>query len=78
MKVAEKYSRYGILSCKERKEGNIKCAEAVYPHVPKDKPVGKVTSLSEQSFSWNSGKKRVYESWKEAQATQEYKGVMRL
>lgn len=69
MKVADKYSRYDVLSCKEKKEGNIKYAEAVYPRVPKDKPVGKMISLSEQSFSWNSGKKRVYESWKKAQAT---------
>ena len=46
----------------------------------KDEPAGKKTSLAEQSFGWNSGKKRrVYDLWKKGLATHEdYKSVMRL
>ncbi|KAK4832789.1 hypothetical protein QYF61_025657 [Mycteria americana] len=61
-------------------EGNLKGAGAGHPHVLKDEPAGKTTSLAEQeSFGWNSGKKGVYDLWKKGQATQEdYKDVMRL
>lgn len=64
--------------CLVKKEGNVKHAEAGHPQAPKHKTAGKRTRLSEQSFCWNSGKGRVYESWEKGQATQEDKHVMRL
>lgn len=38
-------------------EGNLKAAVAGHPHVLKDELAGKKTSLAEQSFGSNSGKK---------------------
>ena len=50
------------------------------PGVWKDKPARQKTSLAEQSFGWNSGKrKKVCHLWKKGQGTQEdYKNIVRL
>ncbi|KAK4815488.1 LOW QUALITY PROTEIN: hypothetical protein QYF61_003024 [Mycteria americana] len=62
-------------------EGNLKGTRAGCPHVPKDEPAGKKTSLAEQrTLAGIQGKtKRVYDLWKKGQATQkDYKDVVRL
>jgi len=43
--------------------GNLKGTGAGCPHVPKDEQAGKKTSLAEQSFGWDSGKKGEFMSF---------------
>lgn len=51
-------------------EGDLKGAGAGHLHVPKDEPVGKKTSLSEErALAGIQEKRRVYDLWNKGRAT---------
>lgn len=47
-------------------EGNLKCIGAAHPHVPKEKPAGKQTSLAKyRALSSTQGKRESVSPWEE-------------